>query len=146
MTSLGKNASGIFKYFDKYTKLLIPDENKEVEEKPKIKPKKKPNKKEVKKDNSKGILEEYQEIFKKINCQDACKFETLINLFEKFNNKVRSIKNYPDRELKRPFIFNWSKSKFVFPCENFVQFEEDFLQFFKKMTRKKAYLFDLTKV
>ena len=45
MTSLGKNASGIFKYFEEYTKLLIPDENKEVEEKPKIKPKKKPNKK-----------------------------------------------------------------------------------------------------
>ena len=146
MTSLGKNASGIFKYFEEYTKLLIPDENKEVEEKPKIKAKKKPNKKEIKKDSSKGILEEYQEIFKKINCQDACKFETLINLFEKFNNKVRSIKNYPDRELKRPFVFNWSKSKFVFPCKNFVQFEADFLEFFKKMSRKKAYLFDLTKV
>jgi len=139
MTNLGKNASKIFKYFDKYTHLLI---DKKIEEKkPKTKPKKKPNKKEIIKDTSKGILKEYHEIFNKINYQDATKFETMINLFEKFSNKMKSIKNYPDRELKKPFKFNWSNSSFVFPCKNVVQFESDFLEFFKKMGRKKASLF-----
>ena len=139
MTNLGKNASKIFKYFDKYTHLLI---DKKIEEKkPKTKPKKKPNKKETIKETSKGILKEYHEIFNKINYQDASKFETMINLFEKFSNKMKALKNYPDREIKKPFKFNWSNSSFVFPCKNVVQFESDFLEFFKKMGRKKASLF-----
>lgn len=159
MTNLGKNASKIFKYFDKYTHLLIDEEdqnqeitvNPEIEsksnlkydptKKEKIKPKKKPNKKETIKDTSKGILKEYHEIFNKINYQDASKFETMINIFEKFSNKMKALKNYPDRELKKPFKFNWSNSSFVFPCKNVVQFESDFLEFFKKMGRKKASLF-----
>ena len=157
-TSLGKNASGIFKYFDKYTHLLIDeeDQNQEITVNPEIesksnlqydtskkeeKPKKKPNKKETIKDTSKGILKEYHEIFNKINYQDATKFETMINLFEAFSNKMKSIKNYPDRELKRSFVFHWANSKFEFCCKNVVQFESDFLEFFKKMGRKKASLF-----
>lgn len=162
-TSFGKYASQIFKMFDEYTKYLIPkeeDQNQEItvnpevesksnlqydpnnkEKKPIKKTTKKIDKKELIKDTSKGILKQYQKTFESINYQDATKFETMINLFEKFNNKMRSIKNYPDRELKKPFQFNWSNSRFVFPCKNVVQFESDFLEFFKKMGKKKASLF-----